>query len=419
MLYCNLFSMNKIGAFIFYKLQSHWLHLLKIWMMLIFLAFPSGCAFMIRTPAYRVSQPEEGGAPTWRGVYHVHSAFSPDSKATLDFVIKTANKAGLDFVMITDHNNRNGAQAYREGSYPEKPLLIFGTEHSRYVKRGTDKKTEGHLVTFGVESDPAKDITTQELIDWAHAQGGYAVLAHPLCVRNPWRNWEIQGYDGMEVYNFPHSLYEANNFSLGLKMLLSPKRFLNSFQKTPEKYLDFWKFGRVHPEILPKLHTQGPADPPLKKRVAAFGAVDAHLHWKFWGMSPDSYLLYFQSVTMYVLADDLTERKVIDALGKGKSFLALEAKGEARGFSFYAISGETQFRSGETLSLGSPVQFSVTAPGKSQIRLLRDGEVIAREQGKHLSAKANGPGVYHAELYKNGKLWILANPIYVDHTGAA
>jgi hypothetical protein len=59
----------------------------------------------------------------------------------------------------------------------------------------------------------------------------------------------------------------------------------------------------------------------------------------------------------------------------------------------------------------------VTCPAKAQIKLLRDGKVIAATTGKKLEATAAEPGIYRVECYRPFRLlnrgWIFSNPIYV------
>ena len=53
----------------------------------------------------------------------------------------------------------------------------------------------------------------------------------------------------------------------------------------------------------------------------------------------------------------------------------------------------------------------------ADVRLLRDGEVVARADTQALVHEAEGPGVYRVEarLRSHGaeRTWILSNPIYL------
>ena len=258
-----------------------------------------GCALAVRTPAYPVPQRESSAKGPWRGVFHVHTEFSHDSKASLQKVIATGRRAGLDFVVVTDHNTLEGKKAYREGAFPRSPLLVFGNEIS---------SSDGHLIALGPETEPPAGLSdSQALIRWIHENKGYAVLAHPVCRKNPWRSLDkISGYDGLEIYNFSHSFYPVYHPAHAAKVAaLAPGFFLKSFQKKPEENLALWdeKLGQA--------------------QVAGFGANDAHIHLQFLGMTPENYFLWFQSVTTYVLAGELEEHAIMEALGEGRSAAVL------------------------------------------------------------------------------------------------
>ena len=71
-----------------------------------------------------------------RGDLHVHTGRSPDSRAELAALVAAANRAGLDFIALTDHD-----LPPEEGIFakPERNgvLLVPGIEYT------TDK---GHLL---------------------------------------------------------------------------------------------------------------------------------------------------------------------------------------------------------------------------------------------------------------------------------
>ena len=72
-------------------------------------------------PVFSETEPQAMGEPAlYRGIYHVHTEFSPDSKASLKNIIETAQKLKLDFVVLTDHNNRRVKGAYEKMA--EKPV---------------------------------------------------------------------------------------------------------------------------------------------------------------------------------------------------------------------------------------------------------------------------------------------------------
>jgi hypothetical protein len=383
-----------------------------------FLLLFSGCAFVVRTPA--VPEPKVQKPGLLRGVYHVHSEFSHDSKASLDRIVKTARRAGLDFVVVTDHNTLKGAEAYRQRNVSAPPLLIFANEIST---------RDGHLTALGVQTEPPSDKVEnpKAVVDWIHAEGGYAIVAHPLSPKKPWTNWEVQDYDGIEIYSFADVYYTQEIKSLVMKSIfLPPRLFLKSVIKTPDAYLRLWD------------------EKSRERRIPAFASVDAHLRYLYGGFAPENYLLYFQAATMYVLIEPPSTRragfqpeadplrsvaeylpyegrggkgegaKIIDSLVKGRSFMAFEARGLAQDFSFTASDGNRVYRIGDSIPPNSELKFRIQSPKRAVIKLVRNGEMVNAVLGTALEAEGRGPGAYRAEVSDGRQPWIISNPIYLD-----
>ena len=321
----------------------------------------------------------------------MHTEFSHDCKAPLDLVIETAERAGLDFVIVTDHNNMKAAKAYQAMKKPPHPLLIFGDEISTWY--------DGHLVVLGIDKEPPDIGDTQEIVNIVHQKGGYAIPAHPFSKRKPWTNWKIENFDGLELFCFSDIFY-SEGFKLLPKIIFSPpKAFLKSVLKTPTAALRFW-------------------DERLRsgRRLTAFASADAHLKFRWQNFYVENLLLYFQAVTTYVLADELKEEKIVEALGHGKSFIAFEAWGVAQDFSFSASAANKNHGPGDSLGAESPILFTIKVPAEADIRLIHNGEIIAQNTGTVLEYKNQATGYYRVEAYREGELWIASNPIYVSNS---
>ena len=111
---------------------------------------------------------------------HVHSAASMDSRMPPEEIIAEARRKGLDGVAVCDHDVLS--PAILEAAAAEKDfLLIPGTELSTAY---------GHLLAMFLEEpvpeqprDEKGRVSAEalpELIDWLHARGALAVLAHPF-----------------------------------------------------------------------------------------------------------------------------------------------------------------------------------------------------------------------------------------------
>lgn len=346
----------------------------------------SGCAFVVRFPAFSV--PRSSDPHLFRGVFHVHSEYSHDSKASVDRIIRTAQKADLDFVVVTDHNTMKGREGYRNMNPPKRPLVIFASEIS------TDA---GHVIALGVDKEPRDLWAAEKAIEWIRHQGGFSIIAHPLSPRKSWTRWNREKIDGIEIFSFADVYYTKDSKKLGVRAaFLPPKQFLNSVIETPQKALQLW-------------------DEQLRSgRVSAFASPDAHLRWEWFGFAPENYLLYFQAVTMYIHAEQLNEESVIQSLARGQSFIAHESRGIAQSFSFLAETEGHSYRLGATVPLRSRIDFRVTVPKAAEIRLIRSGEIVKQIRGIELKHSAQEKGVWRVEVYRQNQLWIVSNPIYVE-----
>src|SRR6185436_12021640 len=107
-------------------------------------------------------------------------------------VAAAARAAGLQFVVLTDHNTVDG-KAF-EG-YHDGVLVLVGTEAST---------TGGHILGLGV-GDPAFRFSGDPLdvVEDFRDLGGVAFAAHPVSAREDFRftAWDLPGPWGIEVLN--------------------------------------------------------------------------------------------------------------------------------------------------------------------------------------------------------------------------
>ncbi|HNS50466.1 MAG TPA: CehA/McbA family metallohydrolase [Anaerolineae bacterium] len=343
-----------------------------------------------------------------RGNLHIHTTDS-DGHASLMEVARIARAAGLDFVIITDHN------VYRPGldQWVGDTLVLVGEE----VHDPRRAPQSSHTLCLNIQEDVASRAgDPQALLDAVNDQGGFAFLAHPfehdsatflLQPNISWRDWRVSGYAGIELWNYMSEF----------KALLRSKAQALFFS------------------LFPSLAISGPYRESLQKwdsllrsgPVSVVGGSDAHSSTYRLGpitrmVHPYAYL--FRCVNTHVLSQeppsgDLAHAKslVYHGLRAGASFVGYERLAPVAGFSFWARSGDSEATMGETLPLRRAVELRIDAPDRALLRLLRDGQVVAQSRGRSLAAMAPRPGVYRAEAYRTyaGRMrgWIFSNPIYV------
>ena len=344
-----------------------------------------------------------------RGNVHMHTHSSDGTKSHHELA-HIAEGAGLDFIVITDHNT------YQPGldAWVGRTLMLVGEE----VHDPHREPQSSHALCFGITTDVAQHARNpQQLIDAVAAQGGFAFLAHPFerdvadFLPEPnisWRDWDVKGYAGIELWNYM-SEFKSTLKSKAHALLYAYAPSLAILGPYPETLQQWDRLLRAGP-------------------IAAFGGSDAHgTVYRLGPLSrpvqPYDYL--FRSVNTHLLTeDDLTgnveqDKMVIySALRAGRGFLGNEQLGEIAGFTFWARSSESVATMGERLGLQKAVELRVTAPDTAWLRLLRDGKVIAEQRGRSLALMTPQRGVYRAEAYRRyagrRRGWIFSNPIYVD-----
>ena len=126
-----------------------------------------------------------------RGVVHVHTTLS-DGGGTPEEVIAAAGRSGLDYLVLTDHNNLDAKPL--EGVHG-RTLVLVGAEASTVA---------GHLLALGVP-DPVFRFSRDPLdtLEDVRDLGGQAYVAHPESARGDlrWQAWDAPGPWGLEVLN--------------------------------------------------------------------------------------------------------------------------------------------------------------------------------------------------------------------------
>ena len=103
------------------------------------------------------------------GAYHVHTSRS-DGTGSIDEIAEAASRAGLKFVVITDHGD--GTRAPDPPAYRHGVLCLDAAEVSTFG---------GHVVAMNVSRASPYPLAgeTADVVDDIRRLGGWAVAAHP------------------------------------------------------------------------------------------------------------------------------------------------------------------------------------------------------------------------------------------------
>jgi hypothetical protein len=313
-------------------------------------------------------------------VIHVHSTWS-DGTGTVPQIMRAAKRAGVEAVLLTDHDNLKAREHGQEG-WHDGVLLLVGEEIT---------PPNNHFLAFGTEGHTRKaDRTPAEVCQAVEAAGGFGFAAHPfsegsaLFRRRGIPFEDLSCVSGIELWSFVNDTGEAvKRYRDVIRFLTSPNRFIDH---PPARNLKRW-------------------DELLRVRdVVAIGGLDAHqvgIRVGRWvPLRLMSYKRSFRHIRTHVLIDGEPSREtVFGALREGRCYIAMDSLAPARGFRFE--------RDGDRLV--------VSTPRSARLRLLHDGSEVATADGDRLEHAPEGPGVYRAEAYLKAhgreRTWILSNPI--------
>lgn len=404
-----------------------------------FVAFPREAAAWTAIRADRQEVPLRTAWTEYRGILHSHSELSHDCEVPFPEILRVLQDTGTDFIALSDHCDEGRAdfsaqwRGLREGK-----LFIPGFE----MRDG--------FMPFGVASGIvlSNRSDTAELARQVIDGGGVIFFAHP---EEP-REWDLPALTGMEIYNIHADLKDEAGGLAGLlpdllvNLRRHPDHVFRRFFDRPEQNLRRWdelnrtrpitgiagndchqntgfrgivttngtlRIEDTSPETLAEWRLRWFLRPFLR---AAFGPLEPGR--TLFHVQLDPYERMTRFVGTHVLARELSEPAILDALRAGRAFVGFDGLADSRGFLFLAERGERRVVMGESMPWTPETRLRALAPHSARFTVLRDGTVLERHQGREMTCAPPGPGVYRveAELEINGGWvpWIYANPIRLE-----
>ena len=340
------------------------------------------------------------------GNLHIHTTYS-DGTAEFGELAEAASKAGLDYLIATDHNVYVGDH---EGWYDDTLVLVGEEVHD------PARSEVNHYLALNVHEEMVSLAgDPQGLIDGVLARGGIGFLAHPYersgrYANEPeidWVDWGVKGYNGLEIWNYM-SEFKSHLPDLSRALLYA---------------------------YVPKLAISGPYPQALVKwdellarhKVYAIGGSDAH--GIVYQAGPFkrrlfSYEHLFRAVNTHILVSEQWSgdvahdgQLVYDALACGRSFVGYDSLASTKGFRFTAEHDGESYIMGDEFQANGRVRFHVWTPGKARLRLMLNGFCVAETNGREMTYDGRAPGAYRVEARRSYMLksrgWIYSNPIFV------
>ena len=365
-------------------------------------------------PAARTVVPDSTpGAQPPRGAMHVHSRRS-DGSGTPAEIAAAARRAGLRFVVLTDHGD--ATRMPERPQYLDDVLLIDAVEIS---------SDGGHVVALGLPRAPYPLAgEPRDVVEDIARLGGMSIAAHPGSAKPElaWRDWTAP-VDGVEWLNGDSEWRDESSSVLArtlLTYMFRQPESLAALLDRPEPVLARWD------------------DQARVRRVVGLAAGDAHARL---GLSeageqstgPASLLeipAYEQifrtfsiSLPGIVFSGDAAAdaRAVVDAIRRGRVFSSIDALASPAWLSFSAESGVSRADMGDEVAAGGLRRFlaSIAGPPDAELTLFKDGVPIATATGGTLAHDDDRAGVYRVEVQLPESPgtppvpWIVSNPIFV------
>jgi hypothetical protein len=342
----------------------------------------------------------------YAGVIHVHSTYSDGSKSIPE-IAEMAAEVGLDFLMFSDHQTLQPKRDQLEGWY-KGVLVAIGYEIN-------DAADENHYLAFNLDREIPAEYSPLEYVQAVSDQGGYGIIAHPDEKRRamkkyppyPWKVWESDHYNGIEIWNQMSEWLEG----------------LTHFNK-------YWRVFNPRRAILnPSPHAVRNWDEVNKtRRVVGIGGVDAHGHlytlWGFFQVTIFRYKVLFKTIRTHIITDRAFAgeggeygqdiQNLYRNLFSCRCFISNYYVGDARGFRFWAENEQTKVVVGGELKFDRYTHLHVNLPQSAQVHLIRDGVKISVQKGEHLVFEAGSPGLYRVEVYSFNRPWIFTNHIRIS-----
>jgi hypothetical protein len=404
----------------------------------------------------RRALPAFPGLHDYRAILHAHAEDSAHTGGTRPEMLAEASRAGVDAILLTDHHRppRDFVNESWRGLHG-RVLFLPGSEARGFLLYPS-RSIMNHM------DDP-----TGALIAATRAEGGLIFLSH--IEERP--DHATAGLDGMEIYNRHADAKKDAAGLLAIMLKLTDPVSLRAFQEDL----------RLYPDELFAAQVQYPADYLAKwdaetraRRLTGVAANDCHHNYFIQvkmvddetvlvgtnvdpddqmrriparlrpgiralvkGHRPgdllaridlDPYSRSFKNVSTHILAPDLSEAAIRDALRAGHAYVSHDWMCDPSGFRFElaaagpAASGQNSVAArpaimGDEITRSPRTRLVAWLPAPCHIRLMSGGRAIAEASRDHLEYDVGAAGVYRVEAWLElggeERGWIYSNPIYV------
>jgi hypothetical protein len=335
----------------------------------------------------RRNQEPSNGFTEYQGVVHVHSFLGGHSTGTFAEIIAAAQANQLQFVIMTEHMERE---------FDTAAMTLKGMHG-------------GVLFINGNEVSAANGDRVLALPD------DISIVAYP----EQFQNWDTPGLDGVEVYNVFTNARRINSILAFFDVLWSkrsyPDLIFALYVTRPGEALNKWDHALTQTKLTAVAGNDAHANIGVSLKDSSGKTV--------LGIQLDPYEVSFHLVRMHVLLEQnraLDATSLLETMRAGHCFIGFDLFGDTTGFSFEAENAGGRKIQGDEIQLNGETRLRVRTPVPGRIVILKDGAVLSDDSG--ISSKDLGVserGIYRTEVYLPQlslvaqQPWIISNPIYV------
>jgi hypothetical protein len=382
------------------------------------LAVIAGVLIFAWMPPARLILPAAADDGTIAGVLHVHTNRS-DGRGTPDEVAAAAARAGMKFIVFTDHGD--GTRHPDPPTYRAGVLCLDGVEIST---------SAGHYIAIGMAAAPYPlGGEPRDVVEDVRRLGGLGIAAHPDSPKPElsWGDWDAP-IDGMELINLDTGWrvrVRERGVAPKLDVLAAfgtypfrPGETIAGLLNEPSAIIERWQALSA------------------RRPVTGIAGVDAHAKLALWNVEPGDnrftlpfpgYEAAFRTLSVHVRPDrPLSGDAVSDAdtvlrsIRDGHLYTAIDAIATPASFEFSARHHLGDVHQGGRVTPAASLTLRVrsNAPPDFTTTVWKGNQVLTT--GRHRELAVPVPpeaAVYRVEIRASGRPgqppWIISNPIYV------
>ncbi len=339
----------------------------------------------------------KGQLNSYLGAIHIHSKFS-DGTGDVIAISRAAKDAGLDWIIITDHDNLDIQEGFYNGV-----CVIKGEEIS--------PQTSNHYLALGIKEIISSELKPEEYVQEVRNQGGFGFVAHPdesdfrKNGNKPikWLDKTIVP-DGIEIWNW-FSTWGDNYSDKNIFKLIYAYLFKhNLITKPKEETLKWWD----------ELNNSS------EKIVPAVAGVDAHalkINKYIIPVTIFPYKELFKTITNVIYLDeplsndfDSAKEQILNSIKTGKNLIVNRHLCKEIP-EIYVESSKASVYSGRTLNLDDETYINVKLHKKFEINIMFEGQLIWSKRARCAKFHVQKKGKYRVEIGTNELGYAYSNPI--------